>query len=84
MYTIEEWKFYSIVRSSREQAVCHFWDSPKRRGHILDGNNEAVISHHQWSQFNSVQDQYYNPLFGMAGENLRHGDMNHSKIKDLK
>lgn len=74
---------YFYFEVPEEQAVCHFMGQPQETRHIWMKNEEAVISP-AWSIHSAAGTSNYIFIWGMAGENLDYGDMDHVKIQDIK
>lgn len=74
---------YFYFEVAEDQAVCHFMGQPQETRHIWTANNQAVISP-PWSIHSGSGTSNYSFIWGMAGENLDYGDMDHCKINELR
>ncbi len=74
---------YFYFEVPEDQAVSHFMGKPQETRHIWMANEQAVISP-PWSIHAGSGTCNYVFIWGMAGENLDYGDMDHCKITELR
>ncbi|MEX6690271.1 5-dehydro-4-deoxy-D-glucuronate isomerase [Danxiaibacter flavus] len=74
---------YFYFQVPEGQSVCHFMGQPQETRHIWMQNEQAVISP-DWSIHSGAGTSNYSFIWGMAGENMDYGDMDHCKITELR
>ncbi|MBV7534030.1 5-dehydro-4-deoxy-D-glucuronate isomerase [Chitinophaga sp. sic0106] len=74
---------YFYFEVPEAQSVCHFMGQPQETRHIWMQNEQAIISP-PWSVHSGAGTSNYTFIWGMAGENLDYGDMDHCKINELR
>ncbi len=74
---------YFYFEVPADQAICHFMGQPNETRPIWMKNHDAVLSP-SWSIHAAAGTSNYIFIWGMAGENLDYGDMDMSKISDIR
>lgn len=74
---------YFYFELPEDQVVCHFLGEPDNTRHIWMKNHQAVLSP-PWSVHCGSGTSNYTFIWGMAGENLDYGDMDKTKLTELR
>jgi 4-deoxy-L-threo-5-hexosulose-uronate ketol-isomerase len=74
---------YFYFELPEDQAICHFMGQPHETRHMWLHNEQAILCP-SWSIHCGSGTSNYTFIWGMAGENLDYGDMDHAAIKELK
>ena len=74
---------YFYFELPEDQAVCHFMGEPEETRHMWLHNEQAILCP-SWSIHCGSGTSNYTFIWGMAGENLDYGDMDHAAITDLR
>jgi len=74
---------YMYFELPEDQAVCHFMGQPHETRHMWLHNEQAILCP-SWSIHCGSGTSNYTFVWGMSGENLDYGDMDHAKITELR
>lgn len=74
---------YFYFELPEDQALCHFMGEPTHTRHMWLHNEQATLCP-SWSIHCGSGTSNYTFIWGMAGENLDYGDMDHAKITELR
>ena len=74
---------YFYFELPEDQAVCHLMGQPEETRHMWVHNEQAILCP-SWSIHCGSGTASYTFIWGMAGENLDYGDMDHATVKELK
>ncbi len=77
---MEVYMYFNMEENTR---VMHFMGEPQETRHLVIANEQAVISP-SWSIHSGAGTSNYTFIWGMCGENIEFGDMDHVDMKDLK
>lgn len=77
---MEAYMYFDMAEDTR---VFHLLGQPDETRHLVMANEQATISP-SWSIHSGVGTSSYTFIWGMCGENITFGDMDHVAMEDLK